>query len=92
MCVSTCFKDKQNKKELGGRKSWDTWSFFTLGPVQTWCPRPGTKMDVVQTHQCPEQKNVHEQLGKGIDYLEIGDKFGVGSSSAGIKESEYSEH
>ena len=27
---------------------------FHFGPVQSWCPYLGTKMDVVQTHQCPE--------------------------------------
>ena len=30
----------------------------------------------------PETKNVHKQLGKGIDYREIGDKFGVSASTA----------
>ena len=35
-----------------------TGYFFkiALSPVQTWCPYPGTKMDVVQTRQCPELK------------------------------------
>ena len=27
-------------------------------------------------------KNVHKQLGKGVYYREIGDKFGVGASTA----------
>ena len=27
-------------------------------------------------------KNVHEQLGKGVNYREIGDKFGVSASTA----------
>ena len=27
-------------------------------------------------------KNVHKQLGKGINYREIGDKFGVSASTA----------
>ena len=54
----------------------------TLRPVQTWCPSPGTKMDVVQTRQCPWTKNVHKQLGKRIDYWETGANFGVGSSTA----------
>ena len=35
-------------------------------------------MDVVQTRKCPELK----VLGKSIDYPEIADKFGVGSSTA----------
>ena len=34
-----------------------------LGPVRTLCLCPGTKMDAVQTRQCPEL-NVHKQLGK----------------------------
>ena len=53
-----------------------------LGTVQTWCPCLGTKMDFVQTRQCPDLKMFMKQLGKRIDYREIGDKFGVGSSTA----------
>ena len=30
----------------------------------------------------PGTKHVHKQLGKSIDYREIGDKFGVGASTA----------
>ena len=55
-----------------------------LDPVQTWCP--GTEMDVVQTRQCPELKmfikKKKKQLGKGIDYREIGAKFWVDASTA----------
>ena len=36
----------------------------------------------VQTHRCPDHKNVHEQLGRGINYREIGGKFGVSGSTA----------
>ena len=39
-------------------------------------------MDIVQTHQCPELKMFIKQLGKHVDYQEIGDKFGVGSLTA----------
>ena len=39
-------------------------------------------MDAVQTRQWPELKKVHKGLGKGLDYREIDDKFGVGTSSA----------
>ena len=44
-------------------------------------PCSGTKMDVVQTRQCPELKNVHKQLDKGINYREISAKFGVSAST-----------
>ena len=37
-------------------------------------------MDVAQTRQYPELINVHKQLGKGIDYREIGGKLGAGST------------
>ena len=30
-------------------------------------------------------ERVHKQLGKGLDYGEIGDKFGAGASTAGEK-------
>ena len=30
----------------------------------------------------PGTKNVHKQQGKGIDYREVGDKYGVGVSTA----------
>ena len=54
---------------------------FRLGAcAQAWCP--STKMDVVQTHQCPELNLFIKQLGKDIDYPEIGHKFGVGASTA----------
>ena len=52
------------------------------GPFQTWGPCSGAKMDFVQTGQCPELKNVLKQLGKRIDFREIGDKFRVGSSTS----------
>ena len=40
-------------------------------------------MDVVQTSQCPELKTfIIKQLGKGNNYREIGDKFGVSASTA----------
>ena len=39
-------------------------------------------MDVFHTRQCPEPKNVHEQLGKGNNYREISGKFGVVASTA----------
>ena len=37
------------KNGFTGRKSFR--DFRETGP---WCPCPGTKMDVVQTRQCPE--------------------------------------
>ena len=37
---------------------------------------------VVHTPQCIKLKNVHKQLGKGINYREIGGKFGVSASTA----------
>ena len=48
--------------------------------ARAWCP--STKMAVVQTRQCPELKMFIKQLGKDIDYPEIGHKFGVGASAA----------
>ena len=42
-------------------------------------------MDAVQTRQFPDLKNVHKQLGKGINHREIGDKFGVSASTADEK-------
>ena len=39
-------------------------------------------MDVIQTRQCAVTKNVHKQLGKGINYREIENKFGVVASIA----------
>ena len=69
-----------------GRKWCDIFQFKQLqpklGPVHTWCPCLGTNMDVVQTHQCPELKMFITKLGKGINYLEIGGKFGIGASTA----------
>ena len=38
----------------------------------------GTKMDVPVSWT----EHVHKQLEKGLDYREIGDKFGVGASAA----------
>ena len=56
-------KTTKTKKEKGIRQFWQHWlvkdqkeSQMLLGPVQTWCPYPGTKMDVVHTRQCPELK------------------------------------
>ena len=31
---------------------------------------------------CSELKNIHKQQGKGLDYREIGNKFGFGALSA----------
>ena len=38
-------------------------------------------MDAVHTRQCTELKMFIKQLGKGINYREIGTKFGVDAST-----------
>ena len=58
-----------------------TKALFRLG-ARAWARCSGTKMDVVHTRQCPGNKNVHKQLGKGNNYREISGRFGVVTSTA----------
>ena len=56
---------------------------LTKGPVQTWYPCQGTEIGVVKTRQCLDlNRNLRKQLGKGINYREIGGKFGGSASTA----------
>ena len=56
---------------------------LTKGPVQTWYPCQGTEIGVVKTRQCLDlNTNLRKQLGKGINYREIGGKFGGSASTA----------
>ena len=50
-----------------------------LGPVQPLYP--ALKWTLFR-HASAMDRNVHKQLGKRIDCREIGEKFGVGSSTA----------
>ena len=58
-----------------------TLASFRLG-ARAWARCSGTKIDVVQTCQCPKLSMFMIQLGKGLDYGEIGQKFELGASTA----------
>ena len=69
----------------------------SLRPRSDLVPVPGHRVmgtKIMDASDTPVlwTKNVHKQLGKGIYYWEIGDKFEVGASTACKKKSEYSGH
>ena len=96
LSFQTWFKIHTNVSncERASLKSKQTLTFFLSNPVMSLlfnekCARALTKGCVwtgaLARARCACTKNVHKQLGKGINYREIGCKFGVSASTASEK-------